>query len=471
MVAFSVAYEHDYINLAACLELARIPLWSKDRKQDDPLVLVGGAVTLLNPEPIADFVDVFCLGEAEGVIAALVAALRESAAFERRMRLERLSAVPGLYVPSLYLPAYCGNRLLAIKPVNGAPDVLTRSYLSRDDYMRVPASSVVMTEDTEFGFSFLIEVSRGCPYVCRYCTVGFSYPKVRWKPWKLLWQEIEAILEWKPKVGLISATVGNHPEIEELCQNLIDSGVRVSFSSLRADRLPDAILDLLVAGGGKTLTLAPETGSYQLRKVINKRFSDECYLDAAKRAFLKGIKNLRMYAMVGLPGEREEHIRALVRLVKETRRIQEDCGRGAGRITLSVGLFVPKPATPYQWIAVADLEVVKKRMRLIRSELAAVAGVKVAVESPKWSLVEAVLARADRRMSRVIARVLKRPGFNGWVKSLQEEGLSVADLVYRERAPEELLPWFHLGGSWTRERLYKDRLLSKRQEGNLRDGV
>jgi len=456
LVALTCAYENDYVNVLRILELAGLPLWSQQRDDRYPLVLVGGAVTLLNPEPLADFVDLFAVGEAEGLVEALAEGLRSSRDLPKPERLQALAQIEGLYVPSLYEPEYADQRFLGLSPKAGAPATIAKNYLSRDQFETTSSASWIMTEQTEFGKTFLVEVSRGCPYVCRFCTVGFSYPKVRWKPLDRLWADIQSVAEHQPRVGLISATVGNHPQIRELCQKLMSADMSVSFSSLRADQLPDEILETLVRGGSHSMTLAPESGSEALRKSINKRFSDEQYFEAAGRAFRKGIKNLKMYSMVGLPNEFDEDMDALVRLVEKTRKLQVAEGQGGGRITLTLGLFVPKPLTPYQWNGMATLELAEARMARVANQLARVGGVKVNPEVPKTALIEGLQARADRRMGRVLARVYRKPSYKNWMKALKAEGFSLEELLYRDRSQDEALPWGHIASSWPKERLWRD---------------
>ena len=463
LIALSCSYENDYCNVLRILELAGLPLLSCDRNEQHPLVLVGGAITLLNPEPLADFVDLFGVGEAEGLVEELVAHLRLLRDLPRPEQLMGLAQVPGLYVPSLYTPQYEGERFVGLQPLPGAPATIAKNYISRDQFEEINSSSWILSEDTEFGKTFLMEVSRGCPYICRFCTVGFSYPKVRWKPLDRLWEDIATVKQYQPRIGLISATVGNHPEIEALCERLMQEDLSVSFSSLRADKLPDAILETLVRGGSKSMTLAPETGSEELRKSINKRFSDEQYFEAAERAFRKGIKNLKMYSMVGLPNELDEDMDALVKLVEATRRIQVSTGQGGGRITLGLGLFVPKPLTPYQWNPMATLKLAEKRMQRVSSKLARVGGVKVNPEVPKTAIIEGLQARADRRLGRVLLKVYRKPSYKNWQRALAEEGISLDYELYRQRDPDEVLPWSHIASSWPKERLLRDSERARQQ--------
>ena len=467
LVAFTCNYEPDYVNLLKMIEMAGISLWQHERRDNEPLVMLGGAVTLLNPEPVADFFDLICVGEGEQMMEPMVSCLRGTVGESRAVRLRTLALEAGFYVPSLYTPTYLEGRFQGLTPAAGISEKVAKNYIDRDVFAQQETHSLVLTEDTEFGRSFLIEVSRGCPYICRFCTVGFSYPKVRWRSLEHLWRAIEKVRHFHPKVGLISATVGNHPEIRELCAKLMEADLRVGFSSLRADQLPDEMIQAMVKSGSKSMTLAPETGSEALRRSINKRFSDDCYFDAAERAFRQGIENLKMYSMVGLPNEEQDDIDALVSIVNKTRALQRRVGNPGARITLGMGLFVPKPLTPYQWAPQLGVKEAKRRMNVVKKALARDGGVRVTSESPRVASLEGLLARGDRRMSKVLEEVRWEPSFANYSKALEHAGLSFQEENYRERQPEETLPWSHIEASWPVERLRKDALRAEHEKSRV----
>ena len=474
IVAFTIAFEPDYVNIAKIFDLAGLPFTAEERAQHEncPLVLAGGAISLLNPEPVADFVDIFCLGEAEHFLPQFIDTYRQwqKEDSSRGCLLERLASLRGAYIPSLWHDYYDDQgHFVSCEPREGAPEnVIERLHLSASEYGENCPHSQILTENTELGYSGLVEISRGCAFNCRFCTVGFSYPKIRWKPLDKILEAIEELSQYTNKVGLISATAGTYPHIDALCQHIIDRKMVVAFSSLRVDSLPDSMLQALVSGGSKTITLAPEVGSDALRRVANKRFTDAQYLATAERAFAAGIVNLRMYSMVGLPGEREEHLQALIDLAADTRKLQIKMGRGGGHITLSTGQLIPKPFTPFQWNSVLEKSKAAKSIHYLERGVKRIGGVEFSGESPKQAMIQALLARGDRRFSKVIARVYREPSFSAWLKACAEEGIDYKYELYHERSvKDEIMPWSHLTPVGSLERLRRDEELTRRTVESL----
>lgn len=469
IVAFSVAFELDYVHLPQILDLAGLPLFSAQRipLEGAPLVIAGGAISLLNPEPLADLVDLFCLGEGENFLPVFIERYRawqKSASRSKLELLQELAALPGAYIPSFWEARYEQGQYVETIPRPGAPaNPPQRLHLTPQEYASTCQHSQILTEDTELGFSGLVELSRGCAFNCRFCTVGFSYPKIRWKPLEVVWSAIERLSRVTSKVGLISATAGTYPQLEELCERLIEARLSVAFSSLRVNNLPDILLRALVEGGSKTITLAPEVGSDALRRVANKLFTDAQYLESARRSFEAGMINLRMYSMVGLPGEEREHLQALVDLAADTRRLQVACGRGRGKITLSTGQLIPKPFTPFQWLPLLERSKASKALHFLERGVAKIGGVEFNSESPKLAFVQALLARGDRRLGQVLASIYGDPSFRAWQQAAKGVGIDLERELYTPRPlSESHFPWLHLAPAGSLERLEREESLYRR---------
>ncbi len=447
VIAFSISFEWDYPNLLSMLRLAKLPLRAEARNARHPLVVIGGAITFVNPEPLAPFADVIAAGEGEVLIPALMAGLRE--ATDRDDLLRRLAGERGFYIPSFYDVHYAADGTIAAfeaKAGTGAPPVVKKAAVKSTERLDPPATSV-FTPDTEFGSRFLIEVVRGCANLCRFCWAGYNYLPVRaFNADRILELAREARVH-SSKAGLVSIALCDHPEIERILNGLLDMGYSISPASLRLDDLTEPIVDLLRRSGEKSITIAPEAGSDRLRRVINKTVTNEEILHAAELIFGGGMDNLKLYYMIGLPTEREEDLEGIRDLTVQMREIMLKHGRNRGRlgrIVGSVNPLIPKPGTAYQWLAMEDPAVTEQKARRLRQMLSGIDNVYFNIKSERHSYYQALLSLGDRRVAPAI-EAAERNGGN-WRAAVAEAGLDAAFYIFRDRSADAVLPWDIIDG-------------------------
>ena len=447
VIAFSIAFEWDYTNLVTMLRLAKVPPRAEARNSRHPLVVVGGAVTFVNPEPLALFADVIAAGEGEMLIPALMTNLRE--AEDRPELLRRLAQERGFYIPSFYDVEYAENGSIAgfhVKPGTNAPPVVKKAAVKTTDKLDPPATSI-FTPDTEFGSRFLIEVVRGCANLCRFCWAGYNYLPVRSFSADRILELARNAKQHSSKAGLVSIALCDHPEIERILTSLLDMGYSISPASLRLDDLTPTIIDLLRRSGEKSITIAPEAGSDRLRRVINKTVTNQEILDAAELIFGGGMDNLKLYYMIGLPTEEDADLEGIRDLTVQMREIMLKHGRSRGRlgrIVGSVNPLIPKPGTAYQWLPMEDPAITERKAKRLRQLLSGIDNVYFNIKSERHSYYQALLSLGDRRVAATI-EAAERNGGN-WRAAVAETGLDAAFYIFRDRSADAMLPWDIIDG-------------------------
>jgi radical SAM superfamily enzyme YgiQ (UPF0313 family) len=466
--AFSVSFEWDYTNVVSMLRLAHLPVHAAERTNRHPLVVLGGAVTFVNPEPLALFVDVVAAGEGEVLVPALVEVLRDA---ERRDDVLRgLAPVTGFYIPEFYDVLYQADGTIAEfapKTGTGAPKTVRKAALRTTDAVEPPTTSI-FTPDTEFGSRLLIEVVRGCANLCRFCWAGYNYLPVRAFPTESILARAEAARPHANRIGLVSIALCDHPDIEEILRRLVALGYSISPASLRLDDLTQPIVRLLRESGERTLTIAPETGSDRLRRVINKTVTNDEILDRTELLFANGVENLKLYYMIGLPTESNEDLAAIRDLTLEMRAIMLRHARARGhlgRIVASVNPLVPKPSTTYQWLPMEAPEVTEQKMRYLRDLVSDIDNVYFTIKSERHSYYQALLSLGDRRVAPAIVAAEANGG--NWRRATADAGVDADFYIFRDRRADAVLPWDIIDGGMKKTFFDNEFAKSLREEWTL----
>ena len=450
-----ISFEMDYLNFLTQLRLGHIKLLAKERGDQDPFVIIGGPCATFNPEPLADFADMAVIGEGEETLPKLLKLL-EQLRMEKKNRQEKLLAaaqLPGVYVPQFYVPKYDEADVFSgMERTENVPEKIARQWVKNlEDY---PHTSAIVSPYTEFANMYIVEVARGCGRHCRFCMAGYCFRKPRNRNLERLLEDIRKRPAQTAKVGLMGAAVSDYPEMKGLTEALVRDNVPFSCASLRADTLDLPLIQALAKSGQRTMTVAPEAGSSRMRASINKGISEEHVYQAMEYAALTGMPNIKLYFMIGLPGESDEDIEEMLALVHRVRNRMDELGH-KGDLVLSVNAFIPKPFTPYQWSPLEDTRVLKRRLKMLQNGFKKDKRIRLLTESLKETVLQSVLSRGDRRIGAVLLWAAENR--TGLKEAFQFYHIVPEELACREIKTVASLSWDHLDMGVTKEYLLRER--------------
>lgn len=445
LLGFSFSWELDYVNILNLLESLEVPIWATKRTDSHPIVFGGGPVFTANPEPFADFFDVILLGDGENLIDNFINAFKEVRTADRKTKLRHLAQVPGVYVPSLYEVTYLdvAEGIQSIHPLDAAIPSVVEKQTYRGNTL---SASTVVTSKAAWENIYMVEVVRSCPEMCRFCLA--SYLTLPFRTASLETSLIPAIdrgLAVTNRLGLLGASVTQHPEFEVLLDYLNQpkyDGVRLSLASVRTNTVTVKLAEILTKRDSKSVTIAVESGSDRLRKIVNKKLTNEEIIQAAINAKVGGLKGIKLYGMAGIPGEEMEDLEATVAMLRAIKKAAPGL-----RLTFGCSTFVPKSHTPFQWFGVnKDAE---KRLKFLDKELRKL-GLEFRPESYNWSVIQGLLSKGDRRLSKLLELVRHYGDTLGsYRRAFKELRGHLPDMdfyVFQEWELDRVLPWSHLQG-------------------------